>query len=57
MLYTKAARFEDLHEEIGQMFQDVQLELIACEACSEYHPPEIHLERLAPCDATEPEEA
>ncbi len=57
MLYTKAARFEDLHEAIAGMFEDVQIELVACEACGDYHPPEIHLQPFTPYDATEPEEA
>ena len=33
MLYTKAARFEDLHDTIGKLFEDIQIELIACDIC------------------------
>ncbi len=57
MLHTKAAQFTDLHEAVEELFQDLQLELVACEACGEYHPPEIHLQPFTPYDATEPEEA
>jgi hypothetical protein len=57
MLYAKATRFTDLVEAVEELFQDVQLELIACEACGDYHPPEIHLSPITPYDATEPEEA
>jgi len=57
MLYTKATRFTDLYEAVEELFQDLQLELIACEACGDYHPPEIHLSPITPYDATEPEEA
>jgi hypothetical protein len=57
MHYTKAARFTDLDEAVEELFQDLQLELIACEACGDYHPPEIHLSPITPYDAAEPEEA
>ena len=57
MLYTKAARFTDLDDAIEKLFNDMQLELVCCELCSEYHPPEIHLAPVTPYDAFDPEEA
>ena len=56
-MLTKAARFTDLYEAIEQMFKDVQLELVACELCGDYHPLDIHLQPFTPYDASEPEEA
>ena len=57
MLHTTAARFTDLKEAVEELFHDLQLELVACEACGDYHPPEIHLSPVTSYDATEPEEA
>jgi hypothetical protein len=51
------ARSTDLYESIEKLFQDVQLELVACEMCGDYHPPDIHLQPFTPYDAAEPEEA
>ena len=56
-MLTNAARFTDLYEAVEQMFKDVQLELVACELCGDYHPPDIHLQAITPYDASEPEEA
>ena len=56
-MLTKRARFTDLYEAIEQLFQDVQLELVACEMCGDYHPPDTHLQPFTPYDASEPEEA
>jgi hypothetical protein len=50
-------RDEALYEEILEEFSDLQLEMVACEMCGDYHPPEIHLAPFTPFDATEPEEA
>lgn len=57
MLYTKAVRFTDLDDAIQKLFDDVQLELVCCELCGDYHPPEIHLAPVTPYDVSEPEEA
>jgi hypothetical protein len=46
-----------LYEEILEEFKDLQLEMVACEMCGDYHPPEIHLAAITPFDAIEPEEA
>ena len=54
---TQPARFTDLYETIEKLFQDVQLELVACEMCGDYHPPDIHLQPFTPYDASDPEEA
>jgi hypothetical protein len=51
------ARYPDLKAEIETLFSDVQLESVACEACGDYHPPEIHLRPMTPFDPSEPEEA
>lgn len=56
-LYPQDARFTDFSGAIQTMFNDLQLELVACEMCGDYHPPEIHLRPITPFDATEPEEA
>ena len=56
-MQTKPARFTDLYEAVEQMFKDVQLELVACELCGDYHPPDIHLQPFTPYDASEPEVA
>ena len=50
-------RDEALYEEILEEFSNLQLEMVACEMCGDYHPPEIHLAPFTPFDATEPEEA
>ena len=55
--HTKAARFTDLDDAIEGLFHDLQLELVCCELCGDYHPPEIHLAPATPYDASEPEEA
>jgi hypothetical protein len=57
MLYASAAKFTDLQEEIEATFQDLKLEMVACETCGSYHPPEIHLAAITPFDPSEPEEA
>ena len=48
---------QKLHLEVLELFSDVQLELIACEICGSYHPPEIHVAPITPYDHSEPEEA
>ena len=50
-------RDEARYDEILDLFSDVQLEMVACEMCGEYHPPEIHLAPIAAFDPAEPEEA
>ncbi len=52
-----ANRHEALHLEVIDLFSDVQLEMVACEICGSYHPPEIHLAPMAAFDPAEPEEA
>jgi hypothetical protein len=46
-----------LYDEILELFSDVQLEMVACEMCGSYHPPEIHLAPITAFDPPEPEEA
>jgi hypothetical protein len=36
-----------LHLEIEEEFGDLQLEIVHCELCGDYHPPELHLTRSA----------
>ncbi len=50
-------RDEALYDEILELFSDVQLEMVACEMCGDYHPPEIHLAPFTAYDPDEPEEA
>ena len=57
MLYPTEAKYPDLHEETIITFSDLQLELVACESCGDYHPPELHSRLMTPFDADEPEEA
>ncbi len=56
-LYPAEARYPDLQAEIAATFSNLQLECIACEACGDYHPPEIHLRPVTPFNPNEPEEA
>ena len=50
-------RDQDLHEHVEDMFSNLQLDLIACESCGDYHPPEIHLRPYTPADHSDPEDA
>jgi hypothetical protein len=45
-----------LHLEIEQEFGDLQLELVHCDVCGDYHPPELHLTRATLFDDEEPAE-
>ena len=46
-----------LHHEVEEEFSDMQLEMVHCELCGEYHPPELHLARFTVFDEDEPDEA
>ena len=46
-----------LRTEIEEEFGDLQLELVHCELCGDYHPPELHLTRATLFDDEEPAEA
>jgi len=50
-------RDQDLHDHVAELFSDLQIDLIACETCGDYHPPEMHLSRITPFDQIDPEEA
>lgn len=50
-------RDQDLHDHVEDMFSNLQLDLIACESCGDYHPPEMHLSPIVPFDQIDPEEA
>ena len=39
MRYAKAARLTDLDDAIEKLFEDLRLELVCCELCSDYHRP------------------
>ena len=39
-----------LHEEVEAEFQELQLEMVHCTACGDYHPPELHITHLTPFD-------
>ena len=56
-LYPAEARYQDFQTEIAATFANLQLECVACEACGDYHPPEIHMRPTTPFDPSEPEEA
>jgi hypothetical protein len=57
MLYSLNAKHPDLQEEITLLFRDLQVEIIACDLCGSYHPPEMHLQPITPFDPADPEEA
>jgi hypothetical protein len=42
-----------LRHEIEDQFGEMQLELVHCELCGEYHPPELHLTRCTLFDDDE----
>jgi hypothetical protein len=46
-----------LHHEVEEEFSDMQLEMVHCELCGDYHPPELHLARFTVFDEEEPAEA
>jgi hypothetical protein len=47
-----------LHEEVLEEFAELELELVQCRLCGDYHPPELHLAPALPFDLTdEPPEA
>ena len=46
-----------LHHEVEEEFSDLQLEMIHCEWCGGYHPPDLHLARYSAFDDEEPAEA
>lgn len=50
-------RDPDLHDDVAELFSDLQLDFIACETCGDYHPPEMHLSPIVPFDQRDPEEA
>ena len=56
MLFPIEARYPTLHEEVVAVFSDLQLEYVACEACGQEHPPELHLSAIPPFEPDEPEE-
>ncbi len=46
-----------VQSEIEEEFGDLQLELVHCELCGDYHPPELHLTRATLFDDEEPADA
>ena len=46
-----------LRHEVEEMFSDLQLEMIHCESCGSYHPPELHLDRYIAFDDEDPADA
>ena len=46
-----------LHDEVEQEFSELHLEMVHCELCGDYHPPELHLTRFTAFDDEEPTEA
>ena len=56
-MHTHTTQFTDLYDAIEQLFSDVQLDIVACEMCGDYHPPDVHLQPLTQHVASEPEEA
>ncbi len=57
MLFPADTKYPDLHEEVVLLFRDVQLEMVHCSLCGDYHPPEIHLSPAAAFDPSDPQEA
>jgi hypothetical protein len=39
-----------LQHEIEEQFTEIQVDLVHCDLCGEYHPPELHLTRCALLD-------
>jgi len=56
MLVPADTKYATLREEVTLLFQDVQLELVRCSLCGDYHPPELHLQAITPFDPFDPEE-
>jgi hypothetical protein len=46
-----------LRHEIEEEFSDLQLEMVHCDLCGDFHPPELHLARCGDFDDEEPAEA
>jgi hypothetical protein len=46
-----------LRHEVEEEFSDLQLEMVFCDLCGEYHPPELHLAPYSAFDDEEPAEA
>ena len=57
MLFPIDAKYPDLHEEVVLLFREVELELVHCPLCGDYHPPEMHIQTLTPFDPSDPEDA
>ena len=57
MPFPGNTKYPDLHEEVVLLFRDVQLEMVHCTFCGDYHPPEIHLSPVTLFDDSDPEEA
>ncbi len=53
LIPTNPALQHDIEEEPG----DVQLELVHCELCGDYHPPELHLTRATLFEDDDPADA
>jgi len=46
-----------LKHEIEEEFGELQVELVHCELCGDYHPPELHLTHASLFEDDEPAEA
>jgi hypothetical protein len=46
-----------LQHEIEEQFGELQIEIVHCELCGDYHPPELHLTRYSAFEDDEPAEA
>ena len=46
-----------LQHEIEEEFRELHVEIIHCELCGDYHPPELHLTRSTPFEDDEPADA
>ncbi len=47
----------ELLREIDEAFENLQVELVHCELCGDYHPPELHLPRATLFEEEEPADA
>ena len=50
MMASLVPTHRTLHEEVEEEFNDLQLEMVHCQLCGSYHPPELHLARFTAFD-------
>jgi len=48
---------DTLHSEVLEQFEEVQVEMVHCNICGDYHPPDLHARAITPFEPDEPAEA